>query len=51
VFSDVIRGDVPAAIVTGGGLIVAGIAVKRAAVEKLLCPSVVLGGEIAGLAR
>jgi hypothetical protein len=50
-FGDVIGGNVPTAIVTGRGLIVARIAVKRAAVEKLLQPSVVLGGEVARFAR
>src|SRR5581483_8482382 len=47
VFRDAVVGDVPAAIVARGGLVVAGVAVEWAAVEELLQAGPVLGGQVA----
>ena len=44
-------GDVPAAVVAGGGLVVTAVAVERAAVEELLQALAVLGREVAGVER
>src|SRR5262249_18352416 len=43
-------GDVPAAIVAGGGLVVAAVAVERAALEELLQAFSIFGAEVAGIA-
>src|SRR4051794_29009049 len=51
VLGDEVLGDVPAAVATGRGFFVAGVAVERAAVEELLQAAAVLRGQFAGLAR
>src|SRR3954451_9262940 len=51
VFRVLVLGDVPAAVVAGGGLAEAGVAVERAAAEELFQPALVLGREVAGVFR
>src|SRR5262249_35641337 len=50
-FGGAVGGDVPAAVVAGGCLVIASVAVKRAAVEELFESFVVVGGQVAGVAR
>src|SRR5437773_6630097 len=49
VFGGLFGGDVPAAVVAGRGLVVAAVAVERAAVEELLQALAVLGCQGAGV--
>jgi peptidoglycan biosynthesis protein MviN/MurJ (putative lipid II flippase) len=51
VFLDLFRRDVPAAIVAGWGLFVAGIAQERAALEVLFEAGLIVRREIARIAR
>src|SRR5258708_554407 len=44
-------GDVPAAVVAGRRLLVAGVAVERATLEILLEPGLLLGGQLARILR
>ena len=46
VFLDAVLGDVPAAVMAGGGLVVTGIAIQGAAVEELLQAGTVFGGQL-----
>src|SRR5579871_4780826 len=48
---NLIGSDVPATIAAGSSLVVAGIAIERTAMEKLLQPRLVLGSQLAGVAR
>ncbi len=50
-FGGTIGGDVPAAVVADRGLVVAAIAVERAAVEKLFQPGLVFRSQLAGVVR
>src|SRR3954452_24282778 len=47
-FDDAIRGYVPAAIVAGGSLVIATVAVKGAAVKELLQAFAIVRSEVAG---